>query len=51
MNDVVLRAETGGLTNEDVIKGMKAICDRQNSTRKASYKRPSAGSRLETRDK
>jgi hypothetical protein len=43
MNDVVLRAETGGLTNEDVIKVMKAICDRQNSTRRASYKRPSQG--------
>ena len=43
MNDVVLRAETPDLTNEDVINVMKAICDSQNSTKKASYRRPSQG--------
>ncbi len=40
MDDIVLRAETGGLTNEDVIKVMKAICNRQNQ-RKESQRQAS----------
>jgi len=35
MDDILLRAETGGLTNEDVIKVMKAICNRQNQRKES----------------
>ena len=40
-DDVILRAEADGLSNEDVVKMMKAICDRQ-SDRKASPPEASA---------
>jgi len=44
MDDVVLRAEASGLSNEVVVKTMKAICDRQ-SDRKTAQSEASASKR------
>jgi len=35
MDDFVLRSETGGLTNEHVIKAMKAIRSRQHQRKES----------------
>ncbi len=35
MGDIVLRAETGNVTNEHVIKTMKAICSRPNERKES----------------